>query len=179
MRRIDVYFPHMRRENQSTQNNVQELPKEGAHSTPARLKVLVLIFCGVWTASLFLPSSTDSGDGNGLLVLMMGWAGPLVGVFSWYANPIWLVSLSYFLKENYKKAAQFSSIALVLASQYFLMYILNIKTSFIDSSRVVEPGSGYWVWVLAFVGTLIFSLAEMLSIEKTLPTNVRVEKNEF
>lgn len=130
---------------------------------PTRLKALSFLLGAAYVISLFLPSSTDSGDGNGLLVLMMGWIGPLVGIFSWYANPLWVGALHALLLEKYKRAVLLSVISILLGSQYFVMYLLNIKTSFIDSERVVEPGSGYWLWMLVLVLTCIFSVAELLS----------------
>ena len=132
---------------------------------PFRLKIVAGLLFVAYAISLYLPASTNPGDGNGLLVLMMGWLGPITGTFSWYANPFWVGAVNALLYEKYSRAIQFSLISILLASQYFVMYFLNIETSFIDSSRVVEPGSGYWLWVLVLVSTCIFSVVEYFSAD--------------
>jgi hypothetical protein len=154
-------------ENKNSSQEVPDLNKTKAQETsknklPTEIKIVILIYI----ISLFLPSSTEPRDGTGFLVLMIGWLAPLQLIFSWYANPFWIAAIFSFKMTEYKKASIFSGISLVLASQYFLMYVFDIKTSFIDSERVIIPFIGYYVWVLALVSTFIISIFNLFKSKK-------------
>ena len=105
----------------------------------------------LWIASFFLPAvKTGHGWEMGYAVAAMGWAGPLIGQFGWYANLIMIPGLGVLALGN--PASSFDEMS-KLGVALFLFWVNTLFWTDLqfDSGRrpILAYGSGYYAWMAA------------------------------
>lgn len=117
----------------------------------ARVVVLAAIG-GIWIASLALPAvHLPSGAAyDGLELLRRAWAAPRAGVFSWYANPLFVCAALLYGFGKLRAAGVVSGLALLLGLTSFAAEPVARA-----SGAAVPPlrfGIGFYLWVTALAG---------------------------
>lgn len=131
----------------------------------------------LYATSLTLPAIVAvSGDASsfgavstyhGYSALLLGWSVALMGIFSWFANPLYWFAL-VFVGINMPKGALISSLlAFVLGLQAFMFTSFPsgaIGREIYDS--VDHLASGYYVWMASFALLGIYSLIKLIGVKK-------------
>ena len=110
--------------------------------------IAVLVATTLWLLCLVLPPFAMEGpdtDNVGLNYFFIGWLGPLVGSFQWYANPALLYSSLSIRKCRFGHAlvAALVGIALILT----LMVRGEVSIGPNGSAKIEAYLSGYWFWL--------------------------------
>jgi len=110
----------------------------------------LIIYTGLilFVLSLLLTSFFTSGeDIRGYWILILGWIGLIIFQYSWFANPLNLLSL-LLVNQRPKLALLLSAVAFLLASQAFIFSEIPSGTSS-GKIYIKEFGLGLYVWYLA------------------------------
>jgi len=120
---------------------------------PAALAVIGV----VWLASLALPALRIAGapEMSGFDVLRQGWQGARAGVFSWYANPLWLFALLASLFGYFRTAGVLSGFAIVLALTSFAAQGLAANSG--TAVPELSLAFGFYLWLAAQFGLFVWS----------------------
>jgi hypothetical protein len=111
-------------------------------------KIHIYLSIGLYVASLIFPACYvgESRDAQSSLeLLMVGPFGLIVGVFAWYANPLFWFAL-YKHKDTVSMVAAFFALLLALS---FLSYkrVMYIDMDF--QKEITSLGWGYFLWLLS------------------------------
>lgn len=93
-------------------------------SRPMSNRLTVLAFV-LWVFSLILPGLvvpshvSDLENIYGINLLLLGWIGPLAGIFSWYANPFFLYVCRKLLSKSSGTPTTAAALSVLLASTMF------------------------------------------------------------
>jgi hypothetical protein len=102
------------------------LPPRHSRQTRPTSRQLVLIALVLWLISLALPYFVSPEDADlrnvtlGYHVLLIGWLGPAIFIFSWYANPLFLFACLKLLLT--RRSAGFTAGLAVVLAVSFLFY---------------------------------------------------------
>ena len=108
---------------------------------------------------------TSKGCGDSIIVFVFGVFGILSGGvgLSWYANP--LIIASWVSIKNNKISTILSIIALVLSISFlFFEEIMTDESGHLR--KIVSYKSGYWLWLLSIVITLLGNLIIKVKIKR-------------
>ena len=98
--------------------------------------------------SLTMPAFyATNGPAYGMYFLMLGWLGPLIGQFGWFANLLLLVSHLLSLRGWFGKAAACGLLATLLALTSLSMRALYGGSD--GSYPIVRTGTGVYLWILS------------------------------
>jgi hypothetical protein len=118
-----------------------------------------------YAASLLLPAVNAYEDNIGLELLQLGWLGAITLNFSWYANPSYLVALTYLLAKKNKSASKWALIAFFLSLSFLLYPKMVVGSSGSYETTVLL---GYYFWVVSFACIYLYSiLLNRLNTSKT------------
>lgn len=115
----------------------------------ATLLVAVMLSCGCFLASLYLPCvyTGDSGPPfYGWTLLLMGPFGIFDGVVAWYANPLLALILVLLLTERFRLAALCGVPCVLLALSTFAMREMAV-TEQPRYEPVTGYGPGFFLWL--------------------------------
>ena len=94
------------------------------------------------------PRPTDPANiEHGILLLALGWTGIFAGFVSWFANPLYLIGMTLYLRRSRKPPRALFTIALFFA----LSILLRVGVSFQSDTSgggysVIVLLAGFWVW---------------------------------
>ncbi|QEX23761.1 hypothetical protein FRZ61_37000 [Hypericibacter adhaerens] len=119
-------------------------------------KQRILDYCQGWDAPV-------AGVARGYEILMMGWLGPLLGVFAWYAAP--LMGLALLLSQIGKRivATVLAAAALALGLQSYALKAIPFNESSMkpeDLNYVDHLGAGFYLWIAALAAFAVFCFLE-------------------
>ncbi len=116
------------------------------HSLMSLSFATFLLAIVLYVASLFLPVFiTQTNDIQGYWVLAMGWLGFVAFQFAWYAAPFAVLAV-YVSRKSPQFGLVLSVIAIIMASEAFLF----TEVPFGRSDKVIDYGSGFYVWYFCF-----------------------------
>src|ERR1700742_1943784 len=100
----------------------------------------------------------DGGNGpDGLSLLGIGYFGPMVGVFAWYANPLLALSWLFSALNGHRIALYMSFAALLLGLSALLMHDFRLPD---NNGGMVGSFTGYfWLWIASMAVMLPGSFA--------------------
>lgn len=121
-----------------------------------------------FAVSLLLPSLVErGGSGPGFIVLMVGWLGPLVGIYAWYANPLLYLSLR--LSRSRRGAAR----VVAIGGFCLALTALTVKKIPYDDGYhdLIGFGIGYYLWLACFPLAIVSTLGNGCSSAEAIPAN--------
>ena len=123
-------------------------------SYPSRRRRLVaLSWLAAWAASLPLPAAhVGNRVTYGFDVLMLGWLGPLMLHFGWFANLLLPLAMAAFLfgAAPSRSGPQIVGWLILLCGLNSLVWVDLYSDG---STKPIElHGSGYYLWMLATIG---------------------------
>jgi len=133
----------------------------------ARKAIAGLSILACWGASLALPaieSETFGGTNitTGWTILLIGWLGPLMGHFGWFANAMLIPALAI-AAGQYGKAPR---LKLVLG---VIMLLLALNSAFwsyapddAGAHEIVSYLAGYWLWMASISATGLWLLIDAI-----------------
>ena len=127
-------------------------PRHSRHPIPTS-RQLVLVALVLWLISLALPFFVSPEDADlrnvtlGYHVLLLGWLGPLLLIFSWYANPLFLFACLKLLLT--KRSAGFTAGLAVVLAVSFLFY--PGIPHYPSTEQVIGYGWGAYIWYSAIL----------------------------
>ena len=137
-------------------------------SQPYKVLCFVLTV-GLFVYSLYLPALVfDAEDSlSGLDVLSWGWWGTLTFDFAWYANPIYIVALVFFLKDKFKESSRLALVAIGLGMLSFFATQWWFHEGY--GTPIESLGLAFYVWLTSFAALGLSSI--WLSFNKTKNEN--------
>lgn len=91
----------------------------------------------------------------GYSILFLGWMAIVVGQIAWLANPLWLLSMAFFVFRRWTLSLTFSAISILFAASTFLLYRQQLPDA--DGSGVkIQLTSlrvGFYVWLTSLAVT--------------------------
>jgi hypothetical protein len=132
-----------------------------------KIKIHSLLFLSLlaYAVSLLLPAVNAYEDNTGLELLGLGWLGAVTLNFSWYANPSYLVALTYLRAKKNKSASRWALIAFFLSLSFLLYPRMVVGSSGSYEATVLL---GYYFWVVSFACIYLYSiLLNRLNTSKT------------
>lgn len=113
----------------------------------------------LWAFSLALPAIAPGGGQGltGLDALLKGWQAAQAGVYSWYANPLFVLASIASVFGRFRTAA-------VLAGVGVLLALTSFAASALARSRGIPApelglGPGFYLWLAAQLGLLLWCSA--------------------
>jgi hypothetical protein len=122
---------------------------EGPRNNTAHIWISLLLFCAALLFPAYYIKAWHEPE-HSLLLLAIGWLGPLGGYFSWYANLFYLIAL---LKSRDKTNSSIWAFVSLLLSTSFLAHT-SIELPDV-SYRISAYGLGYMLWISS-IGLLLF-----------------------
>ncbi|ALN64567.1 putative membrane protein [Lysobacter antibioticus] len=118
------------------------------------LSLLAFIVCLVLPAYTVGSASSEMHSGLSYEKLLMGFLGPLIGVFEWYANPALLLSWLLLWKKHFIAGAIFAAVALVTGGAFLFRHEIIINEAG-HSGTILSKDVGYWLWIASMAIALI------------------------
>jgi hypothetical protein len=114
--------------------------------------LLFLVACCL-PALEFKHSSTPNDVMLGLRALAVGWSGFFAAVFSWYANPVWLLGVVLVLLRKPVPAAIVGVLAIVIAYGTFSLIGRDLPADEgnVNKMAVIKLLPGCYVWMASLV----------------------------
>ena len=126
-----------------------ESPKEGVNYVS---KSAILNHCGNdWKAPV-----SETKVYSGFTVLKIGWFAGVMGIFSWWANPLLLLSFFFYIKKVPKNGMMLSGIAFILALQSFFLTTVPQDEGGVKKLTVDYLGAGYYLWLASIALTFLY-----------------------
>lgn len=119
-----------------------------------------LILLGLWALSLIMPvaRAEDGGTTDGWTLFMIGWLGPLILEFGWFANPIFLlVMIVVSIGPGFTRIGN-CVLALLLLSFTADALFWDSVPSDAGDYPIVERYVGYYAWLMSMGGTGLWLL---------------------
>ena len=127
----------------TTENKTEDTHDHSLMSLSFAIFLLAIV---LYFASLFLPVFiTQTNDIHGYWVLAMGWLGFVAFQFAWYAAPFTVLAV-YVSRKSPQFGLVLSVIAIIMASEAFLF----TEVPFGRGDKVLDYGSGFYVWYVCF-----------------------------
>jgi hypothetical protein len=126
---------------------------------PGTATAVAAISAGLWLISLFSPVATlDKGrPGRGYWLLLVGWLGPLVFQFGWFANPLlWTAWWLLFMAGEPGSSGGMVGVGLVLTGLNAAIWD-EIPTGN-GSQKVTALHFGFYLWMATVLGTAFFMI---------------------
>ena len=99
-----------------------------------------------------VSSNGQRDTATGLIILAMGWLGPLVGQFAWFANLLLPIALWVAAKSR-SGARRFGLILAVLLGLLAASAMFWSSVPMDNGENViVRYRPGYWLWIAAVIG---------------------------
>lgn len=110
--------------------------------------ILFVVACCL-PALEFKNSASVNDTMFGLRALVVGWSGLFAAVFSWYANPLWLLSLVLSLMRKPTLSLCFGVLAVVVAWTTFSLIgrVLPGDEGNVTKTSVIKLLPGFYVWL--------------------------------
>jgi len=130
------------------------------------MKILILTSVLVYVVACCLPALQWRDDNKpleimlGLRALAVGWSGIFAGVVAWYANPLWLLSLSLaFLRKPWLGSIA-GVIALLIALTVFNVVGRELPNDEggVTKTRIVAVLPGAYVWFISIGLSILAAL---------------------
>ena len=123
-------------------------------------RAAAIALAGAWILSLFIPAAGwgIEAPGPGYQILMLGWLGVLSLQFGWFANPIFLASLSV-AQSSVKPGLGVSGLLSFLLVAFTINPMFWTKAITPDGGYTVVHGPGYYVWIVVMILTAIWLMA--------------------
>lgn len=130
---------------------------------PDARRLVSWVLAGCWAVSLFLPVAVTAGDFGqgtpGWVVLLLGWLGPVMYQFGWYANPLLPLVLILAAKSRRGWVQKFSIIvALAMALLSLDALFWNVIPGEFTNSRMAYFHIGFYLWLVSTLGGAIWGL---------------------
>lgn len=115
----------------------------------------------LWVLSLALPAIAPSNGQvlTGLDALLRGWQAAQAGVYSWYANPLFVLASIASVLGRFRTASVLGGVGLLLA-------LTSFAASALARNRGIPApelgfGPGLYLWLAAQLGLLLWCLAAL------------------
>ena len=115
----------------------------------------------LWISSLILPAVTECSDGRfwpepGWSILLLGWLGPLIGQFGWFAN-LTMLWVTFRLIFQYPAGFLPGVLGFALALTSFF-WTGTPGTGDGPTGTICQHNSGFYVWMAcaALLCTMVF-----------------------
>jgi len=114
-------------------------------------RLLNLGILATWLVALLLPALEPEGATSlsGWALLKTGWRGPGVGIWAWYANPLFLLALGASVTRRISAAAVAAGLALILGLTSFAVEEFTALAGIQTSAIVLQ--SGFFIWFAAIL----------------------------
>lgn len=111
----------------------------------------------LWAASLPLPALEPAGGPalTGFDALTRGWRAADVGVYSWYANPAFLLAAAAAALGALRTAAVLAGVGLLLALTSFAAVPLA-RSGGLTAAPPLGFGPGFYLWLAAQAGLALW-----------------------
>ena len=124
----------------------------------ARFIVLAvsLVLFGLACASptlIFLRNGTTDEPWAGYMVLFLGWLGPFIGQFAWYANPVLFVSMITFLVRQWMATLVLIALTLLMAANTFLLFFQEVPAdeAGVNMLTLQNLHIGFYLWIASIL----------------------------
>jgi hypothetical protein len=119
------------------------------------LAISVVLF-GLACASptlIFLRNGTSDETWAGYMVLFLGWMGPFIGQFAWYANPLLFVGTITFLFRKWIATLVFIALTLLMAANTFLLFFQEVPADEAGVNMLVLQNLhiGFYLWIASIL----------------------------
>ncbi len=100
------------------------------------------------------------------MVLFLGWMGPLVGQFAWYANPLLLLGMITFMFRKWIATLVFIVLTLLMAANTFLLFFQEVPAdeAGVNMLMLQNLHIGFYLWIASTltigIGAVILLRAE-------------------
>ena len=127
-----------------------------------------LIACALPVAVSCVNQNGKPEQFSGLWLLSIGWMGPLLGQFAWFANVFNIGAVASLLVGSYRTSIGFSIITLLVSLDTFAWHVQEV---YLDEGGVHKCtldslSAGAYFWFLALLAPLFLSLCMMRSEKK-------------
>lgn len=140
-------------------------------SGSARFVILAisLVLFGLACASptlIFLRNGTSDETWAGYMVLFLGWMGPFIGQFAWYANPLLFLGMITFIFRKWLATLVFIVLTLLMAANTFLLFFQEVPAdeAGVNMLTLQNLHIGFYLWTASIltigIGALILWRAE-------------------
>jgi hypothetical protein len=115
---------------------------------------------------IFLRNDTTEETWAGYMVLFLGWMGPLVGQFAWYANPLLLLGMITFVFRKWIATLVFIVLTLLMAANTFLLFFQEVPAdeAGVNMLTLQNLHLGFYLWIASIltigIGAVILWRAE-------------------
>jgi hypothetical protein len=124
------------------------------HVGVARDRISATASASLWFASLFLPvfGMGSASTSDGVTLMLLGWMGPAVGDWSWFANPALLaVWILLFRDKARLSLLPFAAVlTLIFVAELFRRTITHNEGGL--ENEITSRRAGFYLW-MASVGT--------------------------
>jgi hypothetical protein len=126
---------------------------------PLNMTILLITSLVLFAAACCLPALEfrNSDKPNdimlGLRALAVGWSGIFAGVFAWYANPCWMLSLVLGYFRRPMLATLFGVFAILLAASTFSVLGRELPgdESNVTRTTVIRLLPGFYIWMASMI----------------------------
>ncbi len=119
-----------------------------------------LIACALPVAVNCVNQNGKPEQFSGLWLLSIGWMGPLLGQFAWFANVFNIGAVASLLSGSYRTSIGFSIITLVVSLDTFawLVQEVYLDEGGVHKCTLDSLSAGAYFWFLALLAPLFLSL---------------------
>jgi hypothetical protein len=127
--------------------------------------VLFALACASPTL-IFLRNGTSDETWAGYMVLLLGWLGPFIGQFAWYANPVLFVGMITFLVRQWVATIVLIALSLLMAANTFLLFFQGVPAdeAGVNMLTLQNLHIGFYLWIASIltigIGAILLWRAE-------------------
>lgn len=124
-----------------------------------------VIACAAPVAVVCVTTSGKPQEFSGLWLLGIGFLGPLLGQFAWYANVSNVAAVGALLMRNYRTSIGFSILTLLLSCDTFAWFKQEVylDEGGVNRCLLQSFGLGSFFWLLSLLAPLIIAVASVRS----------------
>jgi len=114
--------------------------------------VLFALACASPTL-IFLRNGTSDETWVGYMVLLLGWLGPFIGQFAWYANPLLFVSMITFVVRQWVATIVLIALTLLMAANTFLLFFQEVPAdeAGVNMLTLQNLHIGFYLWIASIL----------------------------
>ena len=114
--------------------------------------VLFALACASPTL-IFLRNGTSDETWAGYIVLLLGWLGPFLGQFAWYANPLLFVGMITFLVRQWVATIVLIALALLMAANTCLLFFQEVPAdeAGVNMLTLQNLHIGFYLWIASIL----------------------------